>query len=453
MKKAIREAIQGLVPRLNRYMPVHPTPPQAAFLLLPGLEASYGGAAGGGKSVALLMSALQYVDLPGYSALIVRQTYPMLSQPGGLIARSHEWLDGTDAVWSGTDHQWRFPSGATLTFRHMQDIGAECNFQGAEYHFIGIDEVSDFVEPQYQFLFSRLRRGRDSIIPVRMRAASNPYGPGLEWCHRRFILDGPRRGIVFIPAFLEDNPHIDRETYEPTLREVGPVVYRQLRYGDWNVRPQGGLFEASWFDDRFIEMTRVPGGLFLCRFWDLASSDQRRSLEPDYTSGVLLGRDREGELYVLDVVRERLRPLGVEQLLRRTADEDGVLAWRQDWRRAMIRVEQEPGSAGKLLIDQYSRNLLAPFDFRGVTPSGSKETRAAPVSARAEAGHVWLVSAAWNKSFLDELCAFPHASHDDQVDALAGAYAQLAQGAQRGHAKIKRAVFVERPTRRRSMPW
>jgi predicted phage terminase large subunit-like protein len=439
----VGDALRGVTPRLSRYIPWRPTPRQAAFLLLSGLEAFFGGAAGGAKSVALLMAALQYADVPGYAALLVRQSYQMLAQPGGLMARSHEWLDGTGATWNAADHQWRFPSGATLTFRHLQDAGAERNFQGAEYHFIGIDEVTDFTEDQYRFLFSRLRRVRDSVVPLRMRAASNPYGPGLEWCHRRFILQGPDRGIVFIPARLEDNPHLDRETYEASLKQLGPVVYRQLRYGDWTIRPEGGLFQASWFEGHLVDLRSVPADLPLCRYWDLAASEQVRGTDPDFTASVLLGRDSDGMFYILDVVRIRATPLGVQQLVRRTAEQDRQLAFAHDWRPPAIRMEQEPGAAGKAIVDVYGRLVLAAFDFRGVASSGSKEARAAPVSARAEAGHVLLCRGEWNAEFLDELCAFPHVRHDDQVDALSGAYAQLVEVERRGHVRIAKVNFVD----------
>lgn len=436
-------ALRGVTPRLSRYIPWRPTPRQAAFLLLPGLEAFFGGAAGGAKSVALLMAALQYADVPGYAALLVRQNYQMLAQPGGLMARAQEWLLGTDAVWNASDHQWRFPSGATLTFRHLQDSGAERNFQGAEYHFIGIDEVTDLTEDQYRFLFSRLRRVRDSVVPLRMRAASNPYGPGLEWCHRRFILEGRSRGIVFIPSLLEDNPHLDQETYEASLKELGPLVYRQLRYGDWTVRPEGGLFQAAWFEGRFVDLRLVPAGVRLCRYWDLAASEQIRGTDPDFTAGVLLGGDRDGIFYVLDVARVRATPLGVQQLVLRTAEQDHQRAFAHDWRSPAIRMEQEPGGAGKAIVDVYGRLVLPAFDFKGVASSGSKEARAAPVSARAEAGHVLVCRGSWNGEFLDELCAFPHVRHDDQVDALSGAYAQLVEAEPWGRARIRKVNLGE----------
>jgi predicted phage terminase large subunit-like protein len=437
-------ALGGAIPKLTSYVACRPTPLQAAFLHVRGLEAFFGGAAGGGKSVALLMAALQYVDHPGYAALLVRQSYQMLAQPGGLMARAFEWLAATDAIWKATDHQWRFPSGATLTFRHLQDAGAERNFQGAEYHFIGIDEATDFTEDQYRFLFSRLRRKRDAGVPLRMRAASNPYGPGLEWCHRRFILEGREKGRVFIPARLEDNPHLDRDAYEDSLKELGPVVYRQLRYGDWTIRPEGGLFKREWLDGRFVDPSELPDRLRLCRYWDLASTEAGRGRDPDYTAGVLLGRTDKGTWYLIDVVRRRSSPLEVERLVRSTAERDAEWARTRKYGVPAIRMEQEPGSAGATVIDHYRREVLLQCDFAGVKSTGSKETRAAPVAARAEAGDLWICRDRWNTNFLDELVAFPAGPHDDQVDALAGAYQSLA----------RRTTVVPMPISiTRSSPW
>ncbi len=419
--------LKRLVPRMTRYIPHRPTPNQSAFLLVPGLEALYGGAAGGGKSDALLMAALQYVDVARYAAVVVRENYQMLAQPGGLMQRAGEWLGPTDAAWSAADHQWRFPSGATLTFRHLQDDGAERNFQGAEYHFIGVDEVTDFSEDKYRFLFSRLRRGHDASIPLRMRSASNPYGPGLEWCRRRFILEGRKRGRVFIPARLEDNPYLDREAYEASLKELGPVVYRQLRYGDWTVRAEIGLFRSEWFAERAMSREDLPREkIRMCRFWDLAATEAGRASDPDYTAGVLLGRSEDGRWFVIDVRRARSSPLAVEQLIRSTAEEDRIWAKEAKLPEPSIRIEQEPGSSGASVVDYYLRTVLPSFDVRGVRATGSKETRVAPVAARAEAGHLWIARGSWNTEFLDEVVAFPSAAHDDQVDALAGAFEALA---------------------------
>jgi predicted phage terminase large subunit-like protein len=409
----------------GRYCPHDPSPKQRAFLspwasLIP--DAFYGGAARGGKSDALLMGALQYVDVPGYSAVLVRQTYPMLSQPGGLIPRSKEWLYPTEATYNEQRHEWRFPSGATLVFRHLENAQAIRDYQGGEYQFIGVDEVTDFSLEQFRFLFSRLTRLEGVSIPLRMRSAANPVGPGKKWVHRRYVLNGARRGRLFLPARLEDNPHVDQPAYERSLAELGSVLYRQLRYGDWDVKPEGRMFKRAWFST--IAEDELPEKLSRVRHWDLAATETpegkeaRAQGDPDWTAGLLLSRDDAGILYVEDVVRGRWSPARVEQVVQDVARND-------DGRGVPITMEQEPGASGKSLISHYRRQILAGFNFRGRTSSGSKEVRAATIAARAEHGEVVLVEADWTEEFLDELAEFPEGLHDDQVDALSGAYESL----------------------------
>jgi predicted phage terminase large subunit-like protein len=430
-----------LWPRLGRYVPIEPTPKQAAFVLLSQREAFYGGAAGGGKSVALLASALQYVDTPGYAALLIRRSYMELQQPNGLIDLSKRWLGPTDAKWRQDTYTWRFPSDATLSFRYL-DRNSELTFLGGEYQFIGIDEVTEIEDSQYRFLFSRLRRGAESTIPVRMRSASNPYGPGAEWVRQRFVEEGISKGRIYVRAVFEDNPHLDLDAYDESLSELAPDVRRQLREGDWDVRPGGGLFYREWFATRRLELHEIPTGLHVCRFWDLAATEAVRGTDPDYTAGVLLGRDRSGLFYVLDVTRTRSTPHQVERLVLEVAERDKALCFERDLHRPIVRMEQEPGAAGKSIIDHFARSVLVPFDFRGIISSGSKEARAAPISSRAEAGHLILVRGRWNSDFVDELASFPYGRHDDQVDAVAGAFAVLAQTTNGGRARVHRTRFI-----------
>lgn len=410
--------IQLLTPRTNPYIPKTPTPKQAAFLLLDCREALYGGAAGGGKSEALLMAALQYVDVPGYAALLLRRTYADLSLPGALMDRASEWLTPTPAKWNGQDKQWTFPSGAILAFGYLEHERDKYRYQSSEFQFIGFDELTQFSSTQYTYMFSRARRKQGVSIPIRVRSGSNPGGAGHEWVKQRFLIEGRSKGRLFIPARLEDNPHVDAEEYELALSELDYVNRQRLRLGDWNINESGGLFKREWFA-KTVES--APPCVAKVRYWDLAGTEPNpNNPDPDYTAGVWLGKGEDGRYYVLDVRLARSTPRNVESLIRQTAESDG--------RDTKIYIEQEPGSSGVALIDHYRMRVLDGYAMYGNRPTGDKVTRAQPISARVEGGDVSLVRGQWNHAFLDLVCAFPQDGvHDDPVDALSGAYAMFAQ--------------------------
>ncbi len=197
---------KSLTPKWSRYIPYPPkvttdqsvpgiSPKQAAFLLLDTPEAMYGGQVAGGKSEALLIAALQYVDDYPTASLILRRSYRDLDKPGGLMFRSREWLSGTDAHWDGINHRWIFPSGATLNFGFIEHAGDEQKFQSSEYTTVCYDELTHFKLHEYLYLFSRMRRLKGTPVPLRMRSGTNPGGPGHEWVRKRFELpEGPPPG-------------------------------------------------------------------------------------------------------------------------------------------------------------------------------------------------------------------------------------------------------------------
>lgn len=209
-----------------------------AFLSLECLEALYGGAAGGGKSDALLMAALQYVHVPGYAALILRRTFKDLMRSDAIMARAAEWLQGTRAEWKPETKTWRFPSGATLSFGYFDNERDKDAYQGGAWQFVAFDETTQFPEAWYLYLFSRLRKTTQAV-PLRMRGGTNPGNIGHDWVHKRFIAPGSPDS-TFIPATLEDNPFIDGASYREALSKLDEVTRRQLLEGVW-VRDSAGL--------------------------------------------------------------------------------------------------------------------------------------------------------------------------------------------------------------------
>ena len=414
------EVLKYLEPKMPPYCPEAPSLTQKVFLRTYALEALFGGAAGGGKSSALLMAALQYVDVPGYSAILFRRTYADLALPGAIMDRFTSWIANYDDVrWNSNNYTAVFPSGARISFGYLNNQQDYLRYKGAEFQFIGMDEVTEIRESDYRYLFSRLRRpakGQLSQVPLRMRSASNPAP---NWVRQRFIVEGREQGRIFVPSKLHDNPGIDADSYRQALQALDPVERRRLEEGDWWTTSLGTLFERENFI--IIDSHEVPAitsNARAVRFWDLAATEPSQSNpNPDWTVGTLMLFDG-GVSYILDVKKARVKGEKVEQLVAQTAYEDGTAV--------SIRMEQEPGSSGKALVDQYARYVVPGYDFMGIRSTGDKVTRARPFAAAVANGNVRIVRSPWLTEWLDEFASFPEAcDHDDQVDSAVGAFTHL----------------------------
>lgn len=416
-------ALQGaLTPRLTKYIPYDPTPKQRAFLLMNDTkEILYGGAAGGGKSVAQLMAALQYVDIPGYSAILFRKTYADLSLPGALIDMSKQWLmpfvESKEVKWSEKEKQYVFPSGATLNFGYLES-GNDCyRYQGAEFQYIGMDEVTHIDPANYRYLFSRLRKPKSLQVPLRFRATANPGGQFGEYYYQRFFVEGKDAGRIFIGAGIDDNPYLDAEAYKESLAELDPIERERLLNGNWEIKANGDMFNRHWFN--IVPASDIPPAAKRVRFWDMASTDPskrkgKNKREPDWSVGFKLAH-YQGMYWIEDIIRVQKTPHDLEQIIGDTAKLDGY--------GVAIRMEKEPGSSGEITIDHYSRNVLRGYDFVGLASTGSKVERARTASAASQAGRVFISQRCRNMlPFLDEADLFPYGLHDDTIDGFSGAF-------------------------------
>lgn len=419
-----------LMPKMNKFIPHVPTPKQSAFLLLNCKEAFYGGAAGGGKSDALLMGGLQYVDVKGYAGIIFRKSYADLTKPGALIDRAKEWLFQfpDECKWNEKDKKFEFfkkygPHKETISvlqFGYLENSNDKYNYQGGEYQFIGFDELTHMDIASYKYMFSRLRRLKGTQVPLRVRGASNPPDDdsGL-WVKTRFIDEGPSKGRVFIPAGMYDNPYLDSEEYEQSLAELDPVTRARLQDGNWEVVRKGNMFKRDWFQ----AVDQLPPYRKKIRFWDMAATDveaakkKNKSGEPDYTVGLLLS-EFQGIFYIEDIARVRKSPKDTELLQRDTAIADGFTT--------LVREEQEPGSSGIAVTDNKARTILMGYNYKAIKSTGSKAQRAAVASAAAEKGNIKYVRGCRNiDAFFNEAESFPGGIHDDIVDCLSGAFMEL----------------------------
>ncbi|MBI2388653.1 MAG: phage terminase large subunit [Deltaproteobacteria bacterium] len=432
-----------------------PTLRQAEFLSSDAYEALYGGAAGGGKSEALLAGALRFVHEPSFRGLILRRNYPDLER--SLIERSRMLYRAScpGAEYNEAKRVWRFPSGAAIYFGHLEHEKDKYAYQSAEFAYLAFDELTHFSETQYAYMLSRARSSTG--LPVFVRAATNPGGDGHAWVMRRWApwldpssevqaepseplhyrngddgeewlgthTDDPRAlSRVFIAAKVTDNPYLigNDPTYVERLRGLDPLTRAQLLDGNWLAQAGAGiLFKPAWFPivDAVPSADQIVGRV---RYWDRAATGEedivRSGRDADYTVGVRLARSKDGVYYLEDVVRFRGRPHEVMARIQHTASLDGHAV--------QVGLEQDPAQAGQFEIAVYMR-ALSGYSIRKHRPTGDKVTRAKPASAQSEAGNVKLLRGAWNRAFLGELEAFPDGAHDDQVDAFSGGFTVLAE--------------------------
>lgn len=315
---------------LSSLTPHWPHPPQEAFLWLDNLEVFYGGAAGGGKSNALLMAALQWIHVPGYAALILRKTFADLNLPGAIMDRARQWLAPAReqglCTWNENAKEFRFVNGSKLAFGYLQTSNDKFRYQGAEFQFIAFDEATQFDEADYRYLLSRLRKpstGPLARVPLRMRAASNPGGRGHRWVKRRFIdrlpdpddpEDTPERcqARVFVPARLSDNPSLDQEAYRRSLAGLDPQTRAQLLDGDWTARAPGdwvipiGLDDAMTLGAQLREHRPPPVGDQVVIGADWGIHAHLLVLWPLEADGILVAREVVNDVASIRTVAPRV---------------------------------------------------------------------------------------------------------------------------------------------------
>lgn len=424
--------------------------PQSKFLAARADIAVYGGAAGGGKTWALLLEPMRHREQADFSAVFFRRTTVQIRNPGGLWDESHKLYGPVGAEPFASTLEWRFPSGARIRFAHLEHEKTVLEWQGAQLPLICFDELTHFTAAQFWSMTARNRSvsgvkpyiratcnpdadswvaeliawwiNPDTGRPIQARAGVPRWfvrdGDRLQWADRRRDLirqypDLPPRSLTFVPARLEDNRALISADpgYRANLLALPRVERERLLHGNWKIRAAAGLlFQRSWCQ----VVDAAPAGLVVKRGWDLAATPKTESNDPDWTSGVKLGRDGDGRFWVLDHRRIRATPAGVERFLANTATEDGA--------EVEIALPQDPGQAGKAQAQALVRALEG-FIVHATPESGDKVTRFGPFSAQAEAGNVLVLRGAWNDAWFASLEGFPTAAHDDDADATSRAFA------------------------------
>jgi predicted phage terminase large subunit-like protein len=408
----------------------------------------YGGARGGGKSWALLLDALRYVDNPKFTSVIFRRTFPQVDAQGGLWDKSVELYSLVGAKPNKSSYRWKFNSGCSVSFAHLKDEQHKFNWQGAEICYLGYDELCHFTKSQFTFLFAS-NRSTCGVKPY-IRATCNPDSSSwvrsliAPWIGddgyaiqalcgklKYFVIDGDdfqfvepeyltedglqAKSLTYISADVWDNPALLQANpdYLTSLRSL-PFLERERflgirgRGGNWNIKAAAGtIFNATWFN--FVPLISFQPGDKAIAFWDFAATTNTAS---DFTARCLMIKRGE-KFYVVDIKRVKLPPAAVNKLVRSQAEIDGT--------HVSIRWQNDPGAAGTR-DSAALMQLLQGFDARPVNELRDKVSRALPLSGGIECGNVLFCAGVWNQLFINELENFPDGQHDDQVDTASGAY-------------------------------
>ena len=449
---------------------VKPQPgPQTAFMATPANVCIYGGAAGGGKSFGLLMSALRYKNVPGFGCTIFRRNFNQIFSQGGLWDESmkiYQGIRGADPKFARGQWWFRNQNGdivSKVTFAHIERDEDVHKWQGSQICEIGFDELTHFSEKTFFYMLSR-NRSTCGVEPF-IRATCNPDADSwvakfIEWwidpdtgypipersgklrwfarrdeilywantkqeLWKRFDLKTPEekaepRSVTFIMSKLEDNQELLKVNpgYMANLKAMSVIERERLLHGNWKIKAAAGLFfkrsqvgdYLSFVPDDVIEWVRC---------WDLAATEKAENGDPAFTSGVLMGKRKNGRYIVADVVNKQMSASDVRQTIKHTAQQDIA-----KYKRVKIRLPKDPGQAGKEQAESYIK-FLAGFNVVTVAETGSKEARAEPMAAQWQAGNFDVLTGAWNEEYLQQLENFPDSKFKDMVDASANAFTEL----------------------------
>ena len=335
--------------------------PQEQFLSTSADIAIYGGAAGGGKTFALLLEPLRHIENSLFGGVIFRREAVQITNEGGLFDTSAGiYMQAGATPKLSPQRSWRFPSGAEITFGHLHNEMDVQNWQGSQIPFIGYDELTHFTETQFWYMLSR-NRSTCGVRPY-VRATCNPdcdswiagiiswwidqttgypilersgviryfvnLGGKLEWStSRQELLDrfpGSRpKSFTFVPATLADNRILNARDpdYLANLQALNRVERERLLNGNWLVKHSAG----SYFPQTSVRtIPAAPTDVTnWVRRWDLAATEpSETNPSPDATASVLMGRRENGRFVVADAINVRKSADIVRTIMLNTAKQD-----------------------------------------------------------------------------------------------------------------------------------
>ena len=409
------------------------------------------------------MEPLRHINNPKFGAVIFRKNATQVFAEGGLFDTAMTLYPQIGGVPRKTPKpMFIFPSGAKVSFGHLEYEKDLLSWQGTQIPLIMFDELTHFSMSQFFYMLSRNRS--TSGVSGYVRATCNPdseswvaqfiqwwWNPDtgyaipersgvqrymvrrdneISWASNREELwerfelrtkeeRGEVKSVTFIASTLQDNQILMKQDpgYLANLKALPTLERERLLYGNWKIKAAAGLFfkreQVTMIETLPDDITRW------CRCWDLAATDEAEGGDPAFTAGVLMGKRKNGKYVIADVINRRLKAAGVRDLIKNTA-----IADKARFKRVKVRLPQDPGQAGKDQAESFIK-LLSGFNVVVERESGNKESRAEPLAAQWQAGNVEVLIGDWNESYLAQMEAFPEAKFKDMVDASANGFNEL----------------------------
>jgi len=412
-------------------------------------EIGFGGTPYSGKTCCMVVSSLMYAHIPEYRAAFFRREATQLEK-AGLIDEAKNWYFKAfpTVEYDSVKRIFKFPSGALISFNGCEGELDYKKYDGVEWHALYFEELTHFTPDQITNLMSRVRNPKGKI-PLRVRSSTNPGGPNEDWVINRYrpwlnkytvdplniTLEAQNGDILYytnlegqlVLSRIKDAGYKSISYICPNINDLSPdqearvhgisdPIRRAALLGKWGVKAEAGLyFTEEWFKE--CDQPNYGANKVILRYWDLAASGDKG----DFLASTLISKYKEN-YYIEDIVLLKPQVHEVESIIYKYAREDGPSV--------AIGIEQEGGSAGKILAHNFETKLRAMghtvfIDQKTSDRStSSKEARAALISPLAKEGKIWLVNntniLTNKREFIQQMVSFPVGKHDDIVDATTG---------------------------------
>lgn len=370
------------------------TAPQRRFWLSDAKYRLFVGGVGSGKTRA---GCVEVLRMPaGSTGMVLAPTYPMLRDATlrtflALVERAGilESFNKSELIVTLTDKK-------TVLFRSADNPD---RLRGPNLGWFWADEAALMDRDVWLIMLGRLREH-----PGLAWVTTTPRG--FNWLHDVFTTSGGDHAIV--RSSSRDNTFLPADFVASLEQAYTSEFARQEIEGEFT-EPAGAVFKRGWF----TVVEHAPPNMQWVRYWDLAASTKESA---DFTASAAVALADDGTLYIRDMIRDRLEwPDAKTVIMQSMQSEPGVIHGIEEALHGLAAVQ-----------DLRRERSIAHVTLRGIRVDKDKVSRALPWAARAEQGKVVLVRGSWVESFLAEVCAFPLAPHDDQVDTISGGNAMLA---------------------------